>query len=77
MLRVDYDHDCSWYVADEAGLPAPTITVVNRDNGHGHLLYGIDTPVRMERWGGRRAPANCLADVERAMTVRLDADPKL
>ena len=74
-LVFDYDHDISWYAADEAGLPAPTITVVNRDNGHGHLLYGIDTPVRMEHFGGRRAPANYLADVERAMTVRLDADP--
>ena len=56
-------------------VPAPTITVVNRQNGHGHLLYGIDTPVRMETWGGRRAPARYLADVERAMTVQLGADP--
>jgi hypothetical protein len=71
----DYDHDGSWYAADEAGLPAPTIIVVNPKNGHGHLLYGIDTPVRLEHWGGRRAPANYLAAVERAMTVRLGADP--
>ena len=75
-LVFDYDRNYSWYAADEAGLPSPTITVVNRDNGHGHLLYGIDTPVRMEHWGGRRAPANYLADVERAMTVRLRADPR-
>ena len=57
------------------GLPAPTITTINRRNGHGHLLYGIDTPVRLEHWNGRRAPANYLADVERAMTVKLRADP--
>ena len=74
-LVFDYDHDCAWCAADEAGLPAPTITVVNRQNGHGHLLYGIDTPVRMENWGGRRAPARYLADVERAMTAQLGADP--
>lgn len=70
----DYDRDCAWCAADEAGLPAPTFTVINCRNGHGHLLYGIDTPVRMESWGGRRAPARYLADVERAMTVRLGAD---
>ena len=70
----DYDQDCAWCAADEAGLPAPTITVINRQNGHGHLLYGIDTPVRMESWGGRRAPARYMADVERAMTIRLGAD---
>ncbi len=74
-MAFDYDHDCSWRAADEAGLPAPTIAVINRQNGHGHLLYGIDTPVRMESWGGRREPACYLADVERAMTARLGADP--
>ena len=48
----DYDHDCSWDAADKAGLPAPTITVVNRDNGHGHLLYGIGhAGAALEHWG--------------------------
>ena len=56
-------------------LPAPTFTAINRQNGHGHLGYGIDTPVRLEDWNGRRGPANYLADVERAMTARLRADP--
>ena len=74
-LVFDYDRDSAWCAADEAGLPKPTITVINRRNGHGHLLYGIDTPVRMENWGGRRAPARYLADVEHAMTAQLRADP--
>ena len=71
----DVDRDASWYAADEAGLPAPTFTAINRQNGHGHLGYGIDTPVRLEDWNGRRGPTNYLADVERAMTARLGVDP--
>lgn len=71
----DVDRDGSWCAADEAGLPGPTWAAINRANGHGHLAYGIDTPVRLERWNGRRGPANYLADVERAMTARLRADP--
>ena len=71
----DVDRDASWYAAAEANLPAPTFTAINRQNGHGHLGYGIDTAVRLEDWNGRRGPANYLADVERAMTARLRADP--
>ena len=71
----DVDRNASWEAADEAGLPAPTWTAINRQNGHGHLGYGIDTPVRLEDWNGRRGPANYAADVERAMTARLGADP--
>ena len=74
-LVFDVDRDAAWCAADEVGLPAPTITTINRRNGHGHLLYGVDTPVRLEHWNGRRGPANYLADVERAMTARLRADP--
>ena len=50
----DVDRDASWYAADEAGLPAPTWIAINRRNGHGHLAYRIDTPVRLEDWNGRR-----------------------
>ena len=56
----DYDHDGAWCAADEAGLPVPTWAAINRQNGHGHLAYGIDTPVRLKRWNGRRGPANYL-----------------
>ena len=74
-IVLDVDRDGSWCAADEAELPAPTWTAINRENGHGHLAYGIRIPVRMEEWNGRRGPANYLADVERALTVRLGADP--
>jgi hypothetical protein len=30
---------------DEAGLPAPTLTVINPDNGNGHLVVGLAVPV--------------------------------
>ena len=71
----DVDRDGSWAASDDAGLPSPTWMAINRRNGHGHLGYGIDVPVRMEEWGGRSAPAHYFADVERAMTARLGADP--
>ena len=74
-IVLDVDRDGSWCAADEVELPAPTWTAVNRENGHGHLAYGIRIPVRMKEWNGRRGPANYLADVERALTVRLGADP--
>ena len=70
----DVDRDGSWGAAEDAGLPAPTWLAVNRRNGHGHLAYAIDTPVRLECWNGRRGPAHYLSDIERAMTVRLRAD---
>ena len=54
-MVLDVDRDASWYAADEDGLPAPTFIAINRQNGHGHLAYGIATPVRPEHWNGRRA----------------------
>ena len=74
-LIFDYDQDAAWYAADRAGLPPPTIIVINRKNGHGHLFYAIRVPVRMEIWGGRLGPVRYMVAVEQAMTVRLGADP--
>ena len=74
LLLFDIDRDASWYAADEAGLPSPSITVVNRRNGHGHLLYGLQVPLRMDTWGGRKAPVRYAETIERAMTAKLRAD---
>ena len=73
-LLFDVDRDCAWSAADEAGLPAPTITAINRQNGHGHLLYGLQVPLRMDTWGGRKAPVRYAETIEHAMTAKLRAD---
>ena len=73
-LPFDYDHDASWCAADEAGLPAPSILAVNPKNGHGHLLYGLRVPLRMDTFGGRKAPVRYAETIQRAMTAKLGAD---
>ena len=73
-LLYDIDRDGSWAAADDAQLPAPSFTCINRHNGHGHLGYGIAVPVRLGDRQSERT-AHYAADVQRAMTVRLGADP--
>ena len=72
-LIFDYDRDGAWCAADEAELPAPMLTVINPENGHGHLAYGLAVPVLLGPRNKHR-PKHYLAAVERAMAVRLGAD---
>ena len=72
-LIFDYDRDGAWFAADDAGLPAPTFTVINPENGHGHLAFGLAVPVLLGPRNKHR-PKRYLAAVERAMAVRLGAD---
>jgi len=69
----DVDRDASWAAADEAGLPEPTWLAVNRQNGYGHLAYGLAVPVLLGPDNLDR-PKRYLADVQRAMTAKLQAD---
>ena len=73
-LLFDIDRDASWCAADEAGLPAPSILAVNPRNGHGHALYGLTVPLRMDTFHGRAAPVRYAETIERAMTAKLRAD---
>ncbi len=59
---------------DDRGAPAPNIVVVNQDNHHGHLIYGLDVPVRTAP-DGKAAPLRYAAAVEAALREKLDADP--
>ena len=72
-LVFDYDRSDAWCAADEAGLPAPTLIVINRANGHGHLAYGLAVPVLLGP-ENKEEPKRYVAAVERAMAVRLGAD---
>ena len=72
-LNFDYDRKDAWCAADEVGLPAPTLAVINPENGHGHLAYGLAVPVLLGPENSGR-PKRYLAAIERAMAVRLGAD---
>ena len=56
-LNFDYDRDDAWCAADEVELPAPTLTVINPENGHGHLVYGLAVPVLPRAREQRQAEA--------------------
>ena len=74
-----------WFVFDQdrtdAGLhwdhinaPAPNIVAVNPHNGHAHLLYALETPVRTAPDGSLKA-LKYAAAVENALREKLGADP--
>ena len=49
------------------------LTVINPENGHGHLAFGLAVPVLLGP-RNKHGPKHYLAAVERAMAVRLGAD---
>lgn len=44
-LCFDCDYEWSEFQAEEVDIPGPTITAINRDNGHAHLFYQVLDPV--------------------------------
>jgi hypothetical protein len=64
------DAATSW---ERAGLPAPNVVAVNRENGHAHLLYALATPVVVGP-NAKPGPERYAAAVERGMRRRLKAD---
>lgn len=73
-LIFDLDYQGAAFAWERAGLPPPTITVSNPDNGHAHLFYGLTTPV-VKSDAARGAPLRYAASVEAAFLARLRADP--
>jgi len=71
-----YDVDRASAASDwlDSWTAPPNILVVNRDNGHAHLLYGLETPVH-DYAGASEAALRYLAAVDIALTRQLDADP--
>jgi Replicase family/Primase C terminal 1 (PriCT-1) len=58
---------------DHIGAPAPNITVKNPANGHAHLIYGLEVPIRTAP-DGRTAPLRYAAAIEGALRELLGAD---
>ena len=61
----------AWKVA---GLPPPTWTAINEENGHAHCAWGLRTPVLVSGLGARDAPMRYLASIESMMREKLFAD---
>lgn len=64
------DATMAWY---DLGAPAPNIIATNRDNGHAHLIYGLEVSIRTAP-DGRSAPLRYAAAVENALREKLGAD---
>ncbi len=58
---------------DNVGAPAPNLIARNPANGHAHLLYLLQTPVRTAM-DGKTAPLRYAAAIEAGLRNRLGAD---
>lgn len=69
----DIDREGAAVDWEDRGAPPPTIITVNTKNGHAHLVYGLDVPVRVAR-DGSGAALRFAAAVEAALCKKLGAD---
>jgi hypothetical protein len=70
-----YDIDRNGAALDwsDRNAPPPTIVAQNPDNGHAHLIYGLDVPVRTAP-GAKTGPLRYAAAVDCALRALLGAD---
>ena len=61
-------------LGEDANLPPPSWTTVNKTNGHAHLVYGLRVPVLTSSMEARQAPLRYLNAVEAAFRAKLDSD---
>ncbi|WP_299262109.1 replication initiation protein, partial [uncultured Kushneria sp.] len=57
----------------DRNAPPPTIVAQNPENGHAHLIYGLEVPVRTAP-DGKPGPIRYAAAVDCALRAVLDAD---
>jgi hypothetical protein len=62
---------CAW---EDADLPPPSWTSINRENGHAHLVWGLEAPVLVDSPDMRQGPLRYLCAIEEAFRTRLQAD---
>lgn len=56
-----------------ANLPTPSLVVLNKENGRGHIYYGLTTPV-CRTSAARLKPLKLAAVVEEGLRLKLGAD---
>jgi len=70
----DIDSEDAYDRAEERGCPPPTFIALNRENGHGHAGYLLESPVSAFVRSSRKAMC-FYEDVERGLARKLGADP--
>lgn len=70
----DVDRPCAGLAWEDANLPPPAWSAINRQNGHAHLVWGLEAPVLVDSPDMRQAPLRYLCAVESAFRAQLDAD---
>lgn len=84
IVQHNWRHSVSWLVYDidretashdwiDRPIPAPNIVAINRDNGHGHYFYGLETPVH-DYTGASQKALRYMGSVDVALTELLDSD---
>lgn len=71
-LIFDVDRNDAAFRWDDVTLPPPTVTAINPENGHAHLMYAVETPVFC--YGEHTHPLRYAAAIQHAYTIRLGAD---
>ena len=76
FITFDIDYDFRYVdVAKDFNIFEPFWTVINRKNGHAHLIYLLKTPVYTTE-AAHLHPLRYLDAVIKAMTRKLNADPR-
>ena len=73
-LAFDCDYKNALELALERNLPPPNLAILNRKNGHSHLLYSLELGVHRTH-SARRKPLWYLAKIEHSLRAELRADP--
>lgn len=73
-LVYDIDRPTAYFDWYDLKAPTPNIVVMNRDNGHAHLLYGLEVPVYKQP-SAKQKPLRYAASIDVALAKKLDADP--
>lgn len=85
LLQFNAKHSISWLAFDidrpmaaldweDRHAPAPNLIMINRDNGHGHYLYGLQAPVHNYH-DAKPKPQRYIAAIDVALSEKLGADP--
>jgi len=72
-LPFDIDRETATFDWEDRHCPPPNITVTNPENGHAHLLYGLEVPVRKAP-DAHLKPLRYAAAVEYGLCAKLEAD---
>lgn len=69
----DVDRPTAHYDWDDVHAPAPNFTVMNQENGHCHLFYGLEVPVYTQTTA-KKNPIRFASSIDVAMIEKLQAD---